>query len=114
MIFYNCEELEAKLYKSRMINLYLTVALVISIMFNIAPAEAASLYAPDGAYLGELSANQFDHNSTSNPYGKYGSEYSPTSINNPNGEYGSQFSQQSPNNPYSIAPTIQPLSVYGR
>lgn len=107
MIFYNCEELESKLYKSRMINLYLTVALVISIMFNIAPAEAASLYATDGTYLGELSANQYDPNSTSNPYGKYGSEYSPTSINNPNGRYGSQFSPQSPNNPLSIAPTIR-------
>ena len=91
MKLYNTEELEMKLYKAKMINFYLTVALVISIMFNVAPSQAASLYAPDGTYLGELSANQFDPNSTSNPYGKYGSEYSPTSINNPYGKYGSEY-----------------------
>lgn len=107
MIFYNCEEIETKLYKSRMINLYLAVALVISIMFNIAPAEAASLYAPDGTYFGELSANQFDPNSTSNPYGKYG-QFSPTSINNPNGQYGSPYSTESVNNPY-VTPSTEPL-----
>ena len=39
MIFYNCEELEAKLYKARMINLYLTIALIISLMVNVASAE---------------------------------------------------------------------------
>jgi hypothetical protein len=39
MIFYNCEELEAKLYKARMINLYLTIALIISLMANVASAE---------------------------------------------------------------------------
>ena len=109
MIFYSCEEIETKLYKARMINLYLTVALVISIMFNIAPAEAASLYAPDGTYLGELSANQFDPNSTSNPYGKYGSQFSPTSINNPYSQYGSELSNQSPNNPYASTPEVDAL-----
>ena len=35
-----------------------------------------------GKYLGNLSANPCDPNSTSNPYGKYGSEYSADSINN--------------------------------
>ena len=39
MIFYNCEELESKLYKARMINLYLTIALIISLMVNVASAE---------------------------------------------------------------------------
>jgi hypothetical protein len=39
MIFYNCEELETKLYKARMINLYLTIALIISLMVNVASAE---------------------------------------------------------------------------
>ena len=39
MIFYNCEELEAKLYKARLINLYLTIALIISLMVNVASAE---------------------------------------------------------------------------
>jgi hypothetical protein len=39
MIFYNCEELETKLYKARMLNLYLTIALLISLMVNVASAE---------------------------------------------------------------------------
>jgi hypothetical protein len=108
MIFYNCEELETKLYKSRMINLYLTVALVISIMFNIAPAEAVGLYARDGTYLGEMNANPYDANSISNPYGKYGSPYSPTSIKNPYSKYGSPYSTESVNNPY-ITPSTEPL-----
>ena len=33
-------------------------------------------------YLGNLSANQYDFNSVSNPYGHYGSEYSPDRIHN--------------------------------
>ena len=33
-------------------------------------------------YLGKMSANRYDSRSTSNPYGDYGSQYSPTSINN--------------------------------
>ena len=108
MIFYNCEELENKLYKSRMINFYLIVALVISIMFNIAPAEAAGLYARDGTYLGEMNANPYDANSISNPYGKYGSPYSPTSIKNPYSKYGSPYSTESVNNPY-VTPSTEPL-----
>jgi hypothetical protein len=108
MIFYNCEELETRLYKSRMINLYLTVALVISIMFNIAPAEAVGLYARDGTYLGEMNANPYDANSISNPYGKYGSPYSPTSIKNPYSKYGSPYSTESVNNPY-VMPSTEPI-----
>ena len=108
MIFYTCEELETKVYKSRMINLYLTVALVISIMFNIAPAEAVGLYARDGTYLGEMNANPYDANSISNPYGKYGSPYSPTSIKNPYSKYGSPYSTESVNNPY-VTPSTEPL-----
>lgn len=60
-----------------------------------------------GKYLGELSANQYDADSTSNRYGRYGSEYSPDSINNPYGQYGSRYSNDSPNNPYATnAPVI--------
>ena len=33
-------------------------------------------------YLGQLSANCLAADSTCNPYGQYGSEYSPDSINN--------------------------------
>ncbi|SOD42715.1 hypothetical protein [Nitrosovibrio sp. Nv4] len=44
-------------------------------------------------YLGNLSSNPYDPDSTSNPYGRYGSEYSQDSINNPYGQYGSPYSQ---------------------
>lgn len=57
-----------------------------------------------GKYLGNLSTNQFDPNSTSNPYGKYGSQYSPDSINNEYGKYGSPYSPDSANNPYATNP----------
>jgi hypothetical protein len=33
-----------------------------------------------------ISANQYDPDSTSNPYGRYGSPYSPDSVNNPYGQ----------------------------
>lgn len=60
-----------------------------------------------GKYLGNLSSNQYDPNSVSNPYGRYGSEYSQDSVNNPYGRYGSQYSNDSPNNPYATnAPAI--------
>lgn len=55
--------------------------------------NAPKLYNADGKYLGRLSANRYDPESTSNPYGKYGSEFSPDSINNPYGE-GSRFSKK--------------------
>ena len=48
MIFYNCVEIEQKLYKSRMINLALMILLIVSLMFNFKDAFSASLYAPDG------------------------------------------------------------------
>ncbi len=59
-----------------------------------------------GKYLGNLSANPYDPNSTSNPYGQYGSEYSSDSINNPYGQYGSEYSNDSPNNPYATNPPV--------
>jgi hypothetical protein len=40
-----------------------------------------------------------------NPYGRYGSQYSPDSINNPYGA-GSRYNQDSPNNPYGNGLTI--------
>jgi hypothetical protein len=55
-------------------------------------------------YLGNLSANRYDPNSTSNSYGRYGSPYSPDSINNPYGRYGSPYSNESVNNPYATNP----------
>ena len=38
-------------------------------------------------------------NSIANPYGRYGSQYSPDSINNPYGA-GSRYAPDSPYNPY--------------
>ena len=61
----------------------------------------------DDEYLGQLSANPYDADSTSNPYGRYGSKYSPDSINNPYGA-GSPYRSDSPNNPYG-----EGLEIYG-
>ena len=79
----------------------------------VAPVGPPAVIAADGTYLGRLSSNQFDPQSISNPFGKYGSEFSPTSINNPFGKYGSEFSPLSPNNPFATSPPIRvtPLST---
>jgi len=52
-------------------------------------------------YLGNFSINPYNSNSTSNPYGKYGSPYSSESINNPYSKYGNPYSPNSVNNPYA-------------
>ena len=65
-------------------------------------ANAVEIYDKEtGKYLGQLGGNQYAPDSTSNPYGQYGSKFSPDSINNPYGTYGSQYSNSSPNNPYA-------------
>ena len=43
------------------------------------------IYDSQGNYHGQLSANPYLPDSTSNPYGQYGSQYSPDSIKNPYG-----------------------------
>lgn len=77
---------------------------------NVASAfggQAPGIVAQDGTYLGKLSANRYDPDSVSNPYGRYGSRYSPTSINNPYSPYGSPYSPRSANNPYATqAPAL--------
>jgi hypothetical protein len=65
-------------------------------------ALAIPALAQQSQYLGKLSANPYDSQSVSNPYGAYGNPYSPTSINNPYGPYGSQYSPTSVNNPYTM------------
>ena len=62
-------------------------------------------YSP--SYRGRLSNNPYLPDSTSNPYGRYGSPYSPDSINNPYGA-GSPYRLDSPNNPYGTG-----LKIYG-
>ena len=76
--------------------------LVITTLANAGPPILID--SQTGKYLGNLSTNQYDPNSTSNPYGRYGSKFSPDSINNPFGQYGSEFSNDSPNNPYATNP----------
>lgn len=57
------------------------------------------LYSSQGEYRGRLNNNQYDPESVSNPYGRYGSKYSPDSISNKYGA-GNPYSSESPNNPY--------------
>ena len=60
-----------------------------------------------GKYLGNLSTNQNDPDSVSNPHGRYGSKDSEDSINNPDGKYGNSQSNDSLNNPYATnAPIV--------
>jgi len=87
------------------LSLLLCAMLIISITTFAAPPILVDQ--ATGKYLGTLSSNQYDPNSTSNPYGEYGSQYSSDSINNPYGKYGSEYSNDSPNNPYATnAPAI--------
>jgi hypothetical protein len=61
--------------------------------------DGPRLYDQQENYRSKLSANPYDPDSTSNPYGRYGSPFSPDSINNPFGA-GSLYSLSSPTNPY--------------
>lgn len=84
--------------------------LILSVALAMAAHAEVRLYSPSGQYLGNLNNNQFDPNSVSNPYGRYGSKYSPDSINNQFGEHGSRFGSDSVNNPFGStngAPTIK-------
>jgi hypothetical protein len=79
----------------------LGVLAVLVVLAAPALAQSPRIYAPDGTYLGNLNTNQFDPNSVSNPFGRYGNPYSPDSINNPYGKYGNPFSPNSVRNPFA-------------
>jgi hypothetical protein len=81
---------------------------LITALLSAATAAPPVLVDPEtGKYLGTLSDNPYDPDSTGNPYGRYGSRYSPDSINNPYGRYGSPYSPDSPYNRYApSAPVI--------
>lgn len=64
-------------------------------------SNSPRLYAPNGQFLGNVNANQYDPDSIANPYGRYGNPYSPDSINNPYGQYGNPYSPNSVRNPYA-------------
>jgi|SRR5882672_8906917 len=51
-------------------------------------------------YLGNLSANEFDPNSITNPFGA-GNPFSSNSVTNEFGRFGNPFSNQSAINPYA-------------
>jgi hypothetical protein len=53
--------------------------------FGILATISSSTFADK--YLGDLDKNPYNPNSVSNPYGRYGSEYSTDSINNKYGQY---------------------------
>ena len=61
--------------------------------------------------LGELSANPYNPDSTSNPFGA-GSPFKPDGLNNPFSPYGSPFSNQSATNPRSEEHTSELQSPY--
>lgn len=68
--------------------------------------EGASIFAQDGTFLGIITSNTFDASSIGNPFGPYGSQFSPTSIFNPFGNYGSQFSPSSAFNQFANSPPV--------
>ena len=70
------------------------VHLLILLLFNLIPALASA------EYLGDLSVNPFDSDSTANPYGA-GNPFFPNSITNEFGRYGSPPSSTSATNPYA-------------
>ncbi len=83
------------------------VLLIFALVPPNSQANPPVLVAEDGTFLGVDSANPFDLNSTSNPFGLYGSEYSATSINNSYSLYGSEFSTESATNPYLVSEPLE-------
>ena len=84
--------------------------LLLLILAFVPPTSQANppvLVAEDGTFLGVDSANPFELNSTSNPFGTYGSEYSANSINNPYSLYGSEYSTESATNPYLVSEPLE-------
>ena len=73
---------------------HMRIPLIILCLLTTFPALADE-------YIGKLSANPYNPDSTSNEYGQYGSEYSGNSINNPYSRYGSEYSNDSATNPYA-------------
>ena len=85
------------------------IATLISLFIATAVSAAPPILIDQktGQYLGNLSTDQNDPDSVSNPHGRYGSKDSEDSINNLNGKYGSPQSNDSLNNPYATnAPIV--------
>jgi len=85
----------------------ITMLIFLFIATAVSAAPPILIDQKTGKYLGNLSANQDDPDSVSNPHGRYGSKDSADSINNPDGKYGNSQSNDSPNNPYATnAPIV--------
>ncbi len=104
--------------------------LIVSLVIAI-PAYAEHVY---WHQTNQTNSNQYDPDSLNNPFGRYGSRFSPESPNNsfgagnrfnpdslsnPYGRYGNQFSPDSPynkfgqyGNPFSSESTTNPNSPY--
>ena len=76
------------------------ILVVLSLSLAVGLAGSANAW----EFLGSFSTNRYAPNSTSNPYGTYGSPYSSNSINNSFGVYGSPYSNRSATNPYATNP----------
>jgi hypothetical protein len=70
---------------------------VVFLLWLLLLPQPLSLHAED---LGELSANTYNPDSTSNPFGA-GSPFKSYGLNNPFSPYGSPFSNQSATNPFA-------------
>ena len=86
--------------------------IVITIFISISTtslglANPPILVAEDGTFLGVDSANPYDLDSTSNPFGLYGSAYSANSVNNPYSLYGSEYSTESATNTYLVSEPLE-------
>ena len=84
--------------------------LMLLILAFVPPTSQANppvLVAENGTFLGVDGANPLDLNSTSNPFGLYGSEYSATSINNQYSLYGSEYSTESATNPHLVSDPLE-------
>ena len=86
---------------------YLLLLLILTFLPQASQANPPVLVAEDGTFLGVDSANPFDLNSTSNPFGQYGSAYSASSINNTYSLYGSEYSTESATNPYLVSEPLE-------
>ena len=76
-------------------------------LLSCCPSAFAQVCDDDSEYLGQLSANPFLTDSTSNKFGPFGSRYASESIENPYGPYGSPYSPTIVANPYATeAPKI--------
>ena len=92
-------------WRAGMKNIAMLISLFIATVVSAAPPILIDQ--KTGHYLGNLSTNQNDPDSVSNPHGRYGSKDSEDSINNPDGKYGNAQSNDSLNNPYATnAPIV--------